>query len=170
MAKYDRAPEMQIDSAKRYTAVMETNHGPITIELYADRAPVTVNNFVFLAREGFYDGTIFHRVIAGFMNQGGDPQGTGMGGPGYDFQDEFDPSLRFNEPGLLAMANAGPGTNGSQFFITTSAPGYLNDKHTIFGKVTEGYDVVEAINAAPTDSRDRPLQDVRIESIRIDES
>ena len=161
---------MQIDPAKTYTAVMETNQGAITIELYADRAPVTVNNFVFLAREGFYDGTIFHRVIAGFMNQGGDPQGTGMGGPGYDFQDEFDPSLRFSEPGLLAMANAGPGTNGSQFFITTATPGYLNDKHTIFGKVTEGYDVVEAINSTATDSRDKPLQDVRIESIRIDES
>jgi cyclophilin family peptidyl-prolyl cis-trans isomerase len=161
---------MTIDPSKRYTAVMETSAGPITIELFADRTPVTVNNFVTLAKDGFYDGTVFHRVIKGFMNQGGDPQGTGMGGPGYNFQDEFDPSLRFDRPGLLAMANAGPGTNGSQFFITTATPGYLNDKHSIFGEVTEGYDVVEAINNTPTDGRDRPHKDVRIEAIRIEES
>ncbi|MEX2457486.1 MAG: peptidylprolyl isomerase [Actinomycetota bacterium] len=170
MAKYDAPPSMQIDPTKTYAAVMRTSAGDITFELYADRAPVTVNNFAFLAREGFYDGTMFHRVIEGFMNQGGDPQGTGMGGPGYDFQDEFDPSLRFSEPNLLAMANAGPGTNGSQFFITTSAPGHLNDRHTIFGKVTEGHDVVASINRTPTDGRDRPLQDVTIESVDIRES
>ena len=168
--RYDKPPAMQIDPQKRYRAVMETTKGTITIDLFADEAPVTVNNFVTLARDGFYDGTIFHRVIQGFMNQGGDPQGTGMGGPGYDFEDEFGSGRRFDEPGLLAMANAGPNTNGSQFFITTSTPGHLTGKHTIFGKVTEGYDVVTEINTTRTDGRDRPLEDVRIESIRIEES
>jgi len=170
MASYDAPPSMQIDPEKSYRAVMETTEGTITIDLFAKAAPVTVNNFVVLARDGFYDGTVFHRVIEGFMNQGGDPQGTGMGGPGYTFQDEVDSGLSFNEPGLLAMANAGPGTNGSQFFITTSTPGYLTGKHTIFGKVVDGYDIVTAINTTATDGRDRPLKDVRVESLRIEES
>ena len=128
-----------------------------------------MNNFVFLAREGFYDGVPFHRVIDGFMIQGGDPTGTGRGGPGYTFPDEFSPDLRFDRPGLLAMANAGPGTNGSQFFITVGAPAHLNDRHTIFGRVTEGYDVVEAISRLPTDPMDRPQGGVTIERIRIEE-
>src|SRR5690242_11293244 len=116
--QYSQAPEMQIDPAKQYRAIMHTDKGDIQIELFAAQAPKTVNNFVFLAREGFYNGTTFHRVIRGFMAQGGDPTGTGTGGPGYQFADEFHPSLRHDSPGILSMANAGPGTNGSQFFIT----------------------------------------------------
>jgi len=143
--QYDAPPPMVIDPDKRYTAGIATDLGDIEIELYADRAPKTVNNFVFLARDGYYDGVTFHRVIKGFMAQGGDPTGTGRGGPGYRFDDEFDPSLRHDGPGVLSMANAGPGTNGSQFFITFGPTPHLDDKHTVFGRVTKGMDVVMAI-------------------------
>ncbi len=151
-------------------ATIDTNHGAIVIELFPQEAPKTVNNFVTLSRDGFYDGVIFHRVIPNFMIQGGDPTGTGTGGPGYTFEDEFDPSLRFDKAGLLAMANAGPGTNGSQFFITTVPTPHLNDKHTIFGRVTQGQDVVEAISKVRTNPRDKPLEDVVIQGVQIEES
>jgi len=139
---YDAAPEMQIDPAKFYYATFKTNRGDIKAQLFADRAPNTVNNFVFLARQGFYDNTTFHRVLDGFMAQGGDPTGTGSGGPGYEFADELSPGLVFDRPGLLAMANAGPSTNGSQFFITFAVTDWLNGQHTIFGEVIEGEDVL----------------------------
>jgi cyclophilin family peptidyl-prolyl cis-trans isomerase len=143
MAKsYDRPPELAIDPAKRYTATIATDSGDIVVELFADKAPQTVNNFVFLAREGFYDGVTFHRVIPGFMAQGGDPTGSGRGGPGYRFEDEFHADLRHDGPGVLSMANAGPGTNGSQFFITHGPTPHLDDRHTVFGRVVEGMDVV----------------------------
>jgi cyclophilin family peptidyl-prolyl cis-trans isomerase len=146
MAKeYSTAPAMSIDPAKKYTAHIKTNKGTIVIELFADKAPVTVNNFVFLAREGFYDNTTFHRVIKPFMVQGGDPSGTGRGGPGYRFKDEFHPTLKHDKAGILSMANAGPGTNGSQFFITHIPTPHLDGRHSVFGKVIEGMDVVNAI-------------------------
>ncbi|MCE2403631.1 MAG: peptidylprolyl isomerase [Dehalococcoidia bacterium] len=161
---------MTIDQSNSYLATIDTNHGEIVIELFPQEAPKTVNNFLTLSRDGFYDGVIFHRVIPNFMIQGGDPTGTGGGGPGYQFEDEFAPSLRFDKPGLLAMANAGPGTNGSQFFITTVPTPHLNDKHTIFGRVTQGQDVVEAISKVQTNQRDKPLEDVVIQGVQIDES
>lgn len=146
MAKqYSQPPAMTIDPKKKYTARLTTSKGDIVIALHADKAPNTVNNFVFLAREGFYNGTTFHRVIKDFMVQGGDPTGTGRGGPGYKFGDEFNKALRHSGPGVLSMANAGPGTNGSQFFITHTATAWLDDKHTVFGQVIEGMDVVNAI-------------------------
>ncbi len=148
MAKqWKSAPEMQIDPKKKYKARMETDKGTMVVELFADKAPKTVNNFVFLAREGFYDGLIFHRVINDFMVQGGDPTGTGSGGPGYKFGDEFHPSLKHDKPGMLSMANAGPGTNGSQFFITHVPTPWLDNKHSIFGQVVEGMDVLMSIPA-----------------------
>ncbi len=144
--QWNTPPEMQIDPEKNYTAKINTNKGVIEIELYPQYAPITVNNFVFLAREGYYNGVAFHRVISNFMVQGGDPTGTGRGGPGYRFQDEFTGNpLRHDGPGVLSMANAGPGTNGSQFFITHSAQPHLDGRHTVFGKVTSGMDVVNAI-------------------------
>lgn len=151
---YDAPPEMTIDPSKYYYATFKTARGDIKVQLYADRAPLTVNNFVFLAREGFYNDTTFHRVLEEFMAQGGDPTGTGTGGPGYQFADEFDPSLTFDSAGLLAMANGGPSTNGSQFFITLAPTEWLNNRHTIFGKVTEGMDVLNRLtmrdpNTAP---------------------
>ena len=136
---------MGIDPAKSYTATVGTDLGDIVIELFADKVPNTVNNFVFLARDGFYDGVSFHRVIKGFMAQGGDPTGTGMGGPGYSFEDEFHPELTHSGPGVLSMANAGPGTNGSQFFITYADTPHLDFRHAVFGRVVDGMDVVEAI-------------------------
>ena len=144
--QYDAAPSMTIDPNKTYfaTFTME-NGGEFVAQLFADRAPVTVNNFVFLARQGYYDGTTFHRVLDGFMAQGGDPTGTGMGGPGYQFEDEFTDDLTFDRPGLLAMANSGPNTNGSQFFITYAPTPHLNGRHTIFGEVIEGMEVVNGI-------------------------
>ena len=142
---YDAPPPMLIDAARRYTATITTDLGDIVVELFADRAPKTVNNFVFLAREGYYDGVTFHRVIGGFMAQTGDPTGTGSGGPGYKFADEFHPELRHDGPGVVSMANAGPGTNGSQFFITPVATPHLNDRHSVFGRVVAGMDVVMAI-------------------------
>lgn len=144
--QYAEYPPMTIDTAKKYTATFKlAKGGEFTVELYADKAPITVNSFVFLARDGFYNGVTFHRVIAGFMAQGGDPTGTGTSGPGYQFEDEFVDELRFDSEGILAMANSGPGTNGSQFFITYDATDWLNDIHTIFGRVTEGMDVVFSI-------------------------
>jgi cyclophilin family peptidyl-prolyl cis-trans isomerase len=143
--KYAAPPPMVIDPKKKYTATLVTPNGDIVVELFADKAPKTVNNFVALARDGYYDGITFHRVIKGFMAQGGDPTGTGRGGPGYVFEDEFHPSLKHSGPGILSMANAGPGTNGSQFFITFAATAWLDGKHTVFGRVTQGMDIVLAI-------------------------
>jgi cyclophilin family peptidyl-prolyl cis-trans isomerase len=145
MKQWNKPPEFVIDLKKKYSATLSTDKGDIVLELFADKTPVTVNNFVFLAREGFYDGTIFHRVISDFMVQGGDPTGTGRGGPGYRFADEFLPSLKHDKPGVLSMANAGPGTNGSQFFITHVATPHLNNKHSVFGQVASGLDVLLSI-------------------------
>ncbi|MBN1286022.1 MAG: peptidylprolyl isomerase [Anaerolineae bacterium] len=145
LPQWSAPPEMVIDPNKTYYATFVTAKGDIVVELFADQAPITVNNFVFLAREGFYDNTSFHRVIDGFMAQGGDPSGTGRGGPGYTFEDETDNGLTFDEPGLLAMANAGSDTNGSQFFITYAPTEWLDGNHTIFGKVIEGMDIAEAL-------------------------
>ncbi|MBW1845751.1 MAG: peptidylprolyl isomerase [Deltaproteobacteria bacterium] len=136
---------MKIDANKSYQAVMETSKGTIELELYPQHASQTVNNFVFLSREGFYDGLSFHRVISNFMIQGGDPAGTGSGGPGYNFPDEFDGNPLKHEKGVISMANAGPNTNGSQFFITLDPQAHLNGNHTVFGKVIKGQEVVDAI-------------------------
>ncbi|WP_067816636.1 peptidylprolyl isomerase [Actinomadura kijaniata] len=171
--------------ANEIFATLNTNKGKIVAQLYADKAPITVANFVELAegtrewkhpetgevsKKPLYNGTIFHRIIPDFMIQGGDPLGQGYGGPGYQFQDEFHPELKFDRPYLLAMANAGPGTNGSQFFITTNVANtrHLTGRHTIFGKVIEGTDVVDAIAGVPTGANDRPRQDVVIESVTIE--
>jgi cyclophilin family peptidyl-prolyl cis-trans isomerase len=149
-------------------ATLHTNHGPIDIELHSGEAPKTVENFVKLARDGFYDGLIFHRVIPDFMIQGGDPTGTGSGGPGYSFEDEFNDHKV--ERGALAMANAGPNTNGSQFFIvTTDAAPWLDGKHTVFGRVTNGMDVADKISELPRDGRDKPHDDVVIERVELPE-
>ena len=146
MAKqWNSPPEMKIDPEKSYVVTMETTKGTIEIKLYPEYAPITVNNFVFLAGEEYYDGVTFHRVIPNFMIQGGDPTGTGRGGPGYQFQDEFTGNPLKHGTGFLSMANAGPGTNGSQFFITHSPQAHLNGRHTVFGEVTSGMDVVNAI-------------------------
>jgi len=141
---------MAIDTNKTYTATFDTSRGRIVCELYPNDAPKTVNNFVFLAREGFYNGTKFHRVIADFMIQGGDPTGTGRGGPGYKFEDELKENSRKHQVGSLSMANAGPNTNGSQFYITHIATDWLNGKHTVFGQVTSGQDAVNAIQQGDT--------------------
>jgi peptidyl-prolyl cis-trans isomerase B (cyclophilin B) len=147
-------------------ATMQTNHGVIEIELFDDDAPKTVENFTTLARDGFYDGVIFHRVIPDFMIQGGDPTGTGSGGPGYQFADEFNDNKMVR--GALAMANAGPNTNGSQFFIVTADEcAWLDGKHTVFGRVTDGMDVVDAIERVDTGANDKPRQDVLIESVTV---
>ena len=143
--QWSTKPEMQIDVKKSYTAMINTSKGMIEMKLYPEHAPVTVNNFVFLAKEGFYDGVSFHRVIEDFVIQGGDPTGTGRGGPGYKFEDEFKNNPLKHERGVMSMANAGPGTNGSQFFITHSPQPHLNGKHTVFGKVMNGLDVVDSI-------------------------
>lgn len=166
MAKqYREAPAMQIDPAKKYTAIFHTEKGDIEVELFAKQAPVTVNNFVFLAREGFYDNTTFHRVIGGFMAQGGDPTATGTGGPGYKFRDEQGAlALKHDKAGILSMANAGRDTNGSQFFLTYDAQPHLNGKHGVFGQVTRGMDVLRSIRER--DPRERQPGD-RINSIEI---
>ena len=143
--KWKEAPEIQIDPGKAYNVTMETSQGEIELELYPQYAPKTVNNFVFLIREGYYDGVTFHRVIKNFVIQGGDPTGTGSGGPGYQFEDEFRGNPLKHETGSISMANAGPGTNGSQFFITHSPQPHLDGHHTVFGKVVKGQDVVDAI-------------------------
>jgi len=152
--QWSSPPDMQIDPSKSYDAVFTTDVGQFTVHLFADKAPATVNNFVFLARQGYYDNTTFHRVLPGFMAQGGDPTGTGAGGPGYSFEDEFDPSLQFDRPGLLAMANRGPDTNGSQFFITYAPTPHLNGLHTIFGEVSDGADVLDSLK--PRDPQANP--------------
>src|SRR5436190_14001329 len=147
-------------------ATLHTNHGVIAVELFDEDAPKTVDNFLKLARDGFYDGVIFHRVIPDFMIQGGDPTGTGSGGPGYTFEDEFNDNKVVR--GALAMANAGPNTNGSQFFIvTTDAAPWLDGKHTVFGRVADGMDVVDKIEASDTDQNDRPAQDAVIEKVAL---
>jgi len=163
---YSAAPEMQIDPDATYTATFHTVRGDIVIELHSDKAPVTVNNFVFLANEGYYDGTTFHRVIPGFMAQGGDPSGTGSAGPGYRFADEFHPDLRHDGPGVLSMANSGPSTNGSQFFITYAATSHLDDRHSVFGHVTEGMDVLEMISQRDPSSASEPGD--LLETVSID--
>ncbi|MBC8102433.1 MAG: peptidylprolyl isomerase [Cytophagales bacterium] len=148
--QYSAAPDLTIDPSKRYHAAFVTNKGSIEVELFAADAPLTVNNFVFLARDGFYDGIKFHRVIANFMVQGGDPTGTGAGGPGYKFRDETAGNPHRHQTGSLSMANAGPNTNGSQFFITHAPQPHLDGKHTVFGQVTTGQDVVNTIQQGDT--------------------
>ena len=151
--QWPKPPEMTIDPAKTYKITMETDRGDIVLELYPKHAPKTVNNFVFLARQGFYDGLIFHRVINDFMIQGGDPTGSGRGGPGYKFEDETRGNPLKHESGVISMANAGPNTNGSQFFITHSPQTHLDGRHTVFGKVIEGKDVVDAVRQGDTMSK-----------------
>ena len=166
--KFPAAPEMGIDPTKRYTATMETSMGTLVIALDAARAPKTVNNFVYLAGYHYYDGIIFHRIINGFVCQGGDPTGTGMGGPGYRFDDEL-PKPGQYQIGSLAMANAGPNTNGSQFFITSAPTTWLNRKHTIFGEVKDAASqaVVDKIESTPTGPQDKPVTPVVINSVTI---
>jgi peptidyl-prolyl cis-trans isomerase B (cyclophilin B) len=154
--QWENSPEMQIDTGKQYTAVLKTGKGEIELQLFPEHAPKTVNNFVFLAEQSFYNSVAFHRVISNFMVQTGDPTGTGRGGPGYRFDDEIKGNPHTHEAKVLSMANAGPNTNGSQFFITHSPQPHLNGKHTVFGKVTNGADVVDAIQ-----------QGDRIESVEI---
>jgi len=156
-------------------ALFDTTEGSFKVKLFADKAPRTVENFVSLADgtktgKPFYDGTVFHRVIPNFMIQGGCPEGTGRGGPGYKFADEFHPTLKHSKHGLLSMANAGPNTNGSQFFVTVAATPWLDNKHSIFGEVTEGYEVVKKISEVPRSSQDRPLNEVRLNSVKIERS
>jgi cyclophilin family peptidyl-prolyl cis-trans isomerase len=166
LEQYNAYPSMTIDVNKQYFATFKlAKGGEFTVQLFPDKAPKTVNSFVFLAREGYYNGTTFHRVLEGFMAQGGDPTGTGMGGPGYSFEDEFS-DLTFDRPGLLAMANSGPNTNGSQFFITYAPTPHLNNRHTIFGEVVEGIDVVNGITRRDPDANPDFQGDV-IESITI---
>ena len=148
--QYNAPPPMSIDTARTYSATFDTSRGRIVVELFTKDAPKTVNNFVFLAREGFYDGTVFHRVIADFMVQGGDPTGTGRGGPGYRFEDETKNNPNRHARGVLSMANAGPNTNGSQFFITHVDTPWLDGKHTVFGRVLSGQDVVDAVQQGDT--------------------
>lgn len=157
--KYDSPPSMAIDTSKKYSATLDTSKGSIVVDLFPKEAPKTVNNFVFLSRDGFYDGTVFHRVIADFMIQGGDPEGSGRGGPGYRFEDETQNSPHKHQVGSLSMANAGPNTNGSQFFITHVVTDWLDGKHTVFGKVRSGQDVVNAIK-----------QGDKLNSVKIEES
>ena len=169
---YDSQPTMQIDVSKSYTAVIKTNLGDMTVEFFTDDAPITVNNFISLSKDGYYDNVIFHRVISGFMIQGGDPSGTGHGDygkhPGYEFEDELN-NQRSYEKGILAMANRGPNTNGSQFFIMhVDYP--LPYSYTIFGQVVDGYDVIDKIAAVETDSADKPTTDVVISTVEVIEN
>lgn len=166
--QWNTPPQMGIDPQKTYTATFKTDKGDIVCALYANKVPRTVNNFVFLAREGYFDNTIFHRVINDFMVQGGDPTGTGMGGPGYKFNDEFNSTLRHNGPGVLSMANAGPNTNGSQFFITHVATPWLDNKHSVFGQVIKGLDVLLAIPARNPQAPEYP--GVKLLTVEIEES
>jgi len=159
--------------ANEIHALFDTTEGKFKIRLFASQAPRTVENFVSLAEgtktgKPFYDGTIFHRVIPDFMIQGGDPEGTGRGGPGYQFEDEFHPDLKHTKPGVLSMANAGPNTNGSQFFITVAATPWLDNRHSVFGEVIEGYPVVERISKAPRGAQDRPSKEVKVLTVKIE--
>ncbi len=154
---------------KHPRAVLETTKGRIVIELREDAAPKTVANFIKLAKSGFYNGVIFHRVIPGFMVQTGDPTGTGRGGPGYTFEDEFSPALHHDAAGVVSMANAGPNTNGSQFFITLAPTPWLDGKHAVFGRVVEGQSVVDDITAAPRNAQDRPSSDIAMTTVSIEE-
>jgi cyclophilin family peptidyl-prolyl cis-trans isomerase len=165
--QWSKQPEMSVDQSKEYYAVLHTDRGKIRIKLFSQEAPITVNNFVFLARQGYYDGTTFHRVIKNFMVQGGDPTGTGTGGPGYKIKDEFHPKLRHNKPGILSMANAGANTGGSQFFITHTPTPHLDNKHAVFGEVVEGMDVVNTIRERDP-MRDRQPGD-KIQRVEIEE-
>jgi len=165
--QWSTPPEMAIDPKKSYSATFHTDKGDIVVSLHADKTPKTVNNFVFLARQGFYDNTIFHRVIANFMAQGGDPTGSGMGGPGYRFADEFHPTLRHDKAGVLSMANAGPGTNGSQFFLTHVPTPWLDNRHSVFGQVTKGMDVLMSI--PERDPRNQSAPAVKLLSVTIEE-
>jgi peptidylprolyl isomerase len=168
--QWNSAPEMVIDPSKRYTARMDTSMGELVIALDAVQAPKTVNNFVFLAREGYYDGVIFHRIIQGFMCQGGDPTGTGRGGPGYKFADEL-PKPRQYQIGSVAMANAGPNTNGSQFFIVSGPSGVgLPPQYSLFGQVVKGLEVLDQMEKVKTGPGDKPVQDLTINSIEITEA
>ena len=166
--QWSKPPETVIDPSKDYKAIFHTEKGDIIAKLYAEKVPLTVNNFVFLAQEGFYDNTIFHRVISDFMVQGGDPTGTGRGGPGYRFQDEFEPILRHDKPGVLSMANAGPNTNGSQFFITHVPTPWLDNKHAIFGQVVEGMEVLFSIPERDPQRPEAPA--VSLNSVEIIEA
>jgi peptidyl-prolyl cis-trans isomerase B (cyclophilin B) len=168
MADQPMPPSGALDTSKAYRARFKTERGEIVAELHAAKAPLTVENFVNLARAGFYDGTTFHRVIPGFMAQGGDPTGTGRGGPGYQFGDEFSPELRHDGPGVLSMANAGPGTNGSQFFLTFDATPHLDDRHSVFGRVVEGMDVLRSLRER--DPSGDPNPGDRIDAIEIEEA
>jgi cyclophilin family peptidyl-prolyl cis-trans isomerase len=152
------------------TATIETTKGAIKVRLYDDKAPKTVQNFRDLAKKGFYDGLVFHRVIKDFMIQTGCPNGTGTGGPGYKFADEFHRELRHSKPGILSMANAGPNTNGSQFFITTVPTPWLDNRHSVFGEVIEGMEVVTAIESAPTGANDRPREEIKMKTVTVEES
>jgi cyclophilin family peptidyl-prolyl cis-trans isomerase len=165
--QWSNPPEMTIDPTRKYSATLQTEKGDIVLQLFAAEAPITVNNFVFLAREGYYNDVTFHRVIPDFMAQGGDPTGKGTGGPGYTFTDEVDSGLTFDRPGLLAMANAGPGTNGSQFFITYVPTPHLNGMHTIFGEVLQGMDIALDIPPRNPDAATEP--GVIIRSVTISE-
>jgi len=165
-----QAPPLTIDVNNQYTATINTNMGAIVLELFPKEAPNTVNSFVFLAREGFYEGVIFHRVLKDFMIQGGDPTGTGAGGPGYRLAYEIDPNLKFDKPGILAIAGTTTEASGSQFFITVAPTSWLDGNHTIFGRVLEGQEVADAISLVATRAGDRPLENVVIESIEITET
>jgi cyclophilin family peptidyl-prolyl cis-trans isomerase len=165
---YDRPPEMALKPGYEYYAVLVTGKGTVRVRLFAEEAPETVNNFVSLARDGYYDGTTFHRVIKDFMVQGGDPTGTGAGGPGYQIPDEFHPELRHDRPGVLSMANAGPNTGGSQFFITHVATPWLDDRHAVFGEVVEGMDAVNAIEERDPQRAREPGE--TIERVEIEEA
>ncbi len=150
------------------TVTIETNHGTIVAEMFKERAPKTAGNFIDLAKKGYYDGLTFHRIIEGFMIQGGCPDGTGRGGPGYQIDDEFHPELKHTGAGVFSMANAGPNTGGSQFFITLAPTAWLDGKHAVFGRVTEGMDVVEAIGTVQTGAQDRPTEPVVMEKVSVD--
>ena len=165
--RYDGPPEMQLAPGAGYYANIRTEKGGMRARLFAEQAPVTVNNFVFLARDGYFDGTTFHRAIKGFVVQGGDPTGTGTGGPGYSIPDEFSAELRHDRPGILSMANAGPDTGGSQFFITYAATPHLDDRHAVFGEVVEGLETLDQIRERDP-QRDREPGD-RVESVEIEE-
>ncbi len=167
-AQVDKKPQQaKVIAKQNSTALFETSTGNFRIELFEDKAPNTAKNFITLANKGFYNGLIFHRVIDGFMIQGGDPNGNGTGGPGYSIPDEFHPDLRHFVEGIVSMANAGPNTGGSQFFITLAATPWLDNKHAVFGKVIEGMETVRAIGKVPTKAQDKPVQDVVIKKITV---